>query len=83
MGRFLRRLVDGFAIVALVALLGSIVVRAGWVDAVFRPPWKTAKIVAMSVSLALAAVTPLGWIAVVVVSGAMLLEPRIRGGDDL
>ena len=73
---------DGFAIVALVALLGSVVVRARWVDVVFRPPWKVAKIVALSGSLALAAVAPLGWLAVIVVSGAMLLEPRIRGGDD-
>ncbi len=73
---------DGFAIVALVALLGSAVVRARWVDVVFRPPWKAAKILALSASLALAVVAPLGWLAVIVVSGAMLLEPRIRGGDD-
>ncbi len=73
---------DGFAIVALVALLGSVVARARWVDVVFRPPWRVAKIVALSVSLALAVVAPLGWLAVILVSGAMLLEPRIRGGDD-
>jgi hypothetical protein len=68
---------DGIAIVALVGLVVSLIMRARWVDAVFQEPWRTAKLAAMMVSLGLAVVFPLGWAAVVLVSGAMLLEPVI------
>ena len=77
---------DGFAIAALGGLLISLVVRARWVDSVFAPPWRTAKLVGMTVSLALAIFYPLGWGAVVLVTGAMLIEPiflrRPPGGND-
>lgn len=68
---------DGIAIVALVGLVASLVLRLGWVDAVFAAPLRTAKLAAMIVALALAVFFPLGWLAVIVVSGAMLIEPVI------
>lgn len=75
---------DGIAIVALVALLVSLWMRAAWVDAVFAAPARTIKLVAMIVALGLAVFFPQGWAAVVLVSGAMLLEPVIlrRPPDD-
>ena len=75
---------DGLAIVALAGLLVSLWMRARWVDAVFGPPLRTAKLVAMVTALSLAVFLPVGWAAVVVVSGAMLLEPVIlrRPPDD-
>ncbi len=76
---------DGIAIVALGALVISLVMRARWVDSVFTAPWRTAKIVGMAVALALAIIFPLGWAAVVLVTGAMLIEPvfmRRPPGDD-
>ena len=66
---------DGIAIVALGGLVISLVLQARWVDAVFTPPWRTAKLVAMVAALALATFYPLGWAAVVLVTGAMLIEP--------
>ena len=66
---------DGVAIAALGGLVISLALRARWVDAVFAPPWRTAKLVAMAVALALAAVYPLGWAVVVLVTGAMMIEP--------
>ena len=66
---------DGVAIAALGGLLISLALRARWVDAVFTPPWRTAKLVGLAVALALAVVFPLGWAAVVLVTGAMLIEP--------
>lgn len=68
---------DGIAIVALVGLIVSLVIRARWVDAVFAPPLRTAKVVAVIVALGLAVFFPLGWAAVILVTGAMLLEPVI------
>ena len=68
---------DGVAIAALGGLVISLALRARWVDAVFAPPWRTAKLVGMAVALALAIVYPLGWAAVVLVTGAMLIEPVI------
>jgi hypothetical protein len=68
---------DGIAIVILVGLIVSLLRRARWVDAVFVDPFRTAKIVAVALALALAIFFPLGWAAVVVVTGAMLLEPVI------
>ena len=77
---------DGVAIAALGGLLISLVVRARWVDSVFAPPWRTAKLVSMAISLALAIFYPLGWGAVVLVTGVMLIEPiflrRPPGGND-
>ena len=77
---------DGVAIAALGGLLISLVVRARWVDSVFAPPWRTAKLVGMAVALALAIFYPLGWGAVVLVTGAMLIEPiflrRPPGGNN-
>ena len=77
---------DGIAIVALVGLGISLVMRARWVDSVFTQPWRTAKLVAMAVALGLAIFFPLGWAAVVLVTGAMLIEPvfmrRPPGSDD-
>ena len=55
----------------------SLVIRARWVDSVFVPPWRTAKLVAVALALALAIFYPLGWAAVVLVTGAMLLEPIV------
>lgn len=66
---------DGVAIAALGGLLISLVIRARWVDSVFAPPWRTAKLAGIAVTLALAIFYPLGWGAVVLVTGAMLLEP--------
>ena len=66
---------DGVAIFALGGLLISLAIRARWVDSVFAPPWRMAKLVGMAVALALAIVYPLGWAAVVLVTGAMLIEP--------
>ena len=66
---------DGVAIAALGGMLISLVVRARWVDSVFAPPWRTAKLVGMAVALTLAIFYPLGWGAVVLVTGAMLIEP--------
>ncbi len=66
---------DGVAIAALGGLLISLVVRARWVDSVFAPPWRTTKLVCMAVALGLAIFYPLGWGAVVLVTGAMLIEP--------
>ncbi len=66
---------DGVAIAALGGLLISLVLRARWVDSVFVPPWRTAKLVGVALALTLAIFYPLGWAAVVVVTGAMLLEP--------
>lgn len=68
---------DGIAIVAGVGLIVSLILRAGWVDAVFTPPLRTVKLIGMLVALGLAAFYPLGWAAVIVVTGAMLLEPVI------
>ena len=68
---------DGIAIVALVGLIVSLVMRARWVDAVFTHPFRTTKLVAMIVALGLAAIFPLGWAAVILVSGAMLIEPVV------
>lgn len=77
---------DGVAIAALGGLLISLAVRARWVDSVFVPPWRTAKLVGMVIALALAIFYPLGWAAVVLVTGAMLIEPiiwrRPPGGND-
>ncbi|MGI9528933.1 MAG: hypothetical protein ACR2NG_04420 [Acidimicrobiia bacterium] len=77
---------DGVAIAALGGLIISLLVRARWVDSVFVPPWRTAKLVGVAIALALAIFYPLGWAAVVVVTGAMLLEPivlrRPPGGND-
>ena len=77
---------DGIAIAALGGLVISLVMRARWVDSVFTPPWRTAKLVAMAAALALAIFYPLGWAAVVLVTGAMLIEPifvqRPPGGND-
>ncbi len=78
---------DGVAIAALGGLIISLALRARWVDAVFAPPWRTAKLVGMAVALALAIVYPLGWAAVVLVTGAMLIEPVLlrrppKGGDE-
>ena len=77
---------DGVAIAALGGLLISLAVRARWVDSVFAPPLRTAKLVAMAVALALAIFYPLGWGAVVLVTGAMLIEPiflrRPPGSND-
>ncbi len=66
---------DGIAIVALGGLVVSLVLQARWVDAVFTPPWRTAKLVAMGAALGLAIFYPLGWAAVILVTGAMLIEP--------
>ncbi|MGI9584764.1 MAG: hypothetical protein ACR2N7_04165, partial [Acidimicrobiia bacterium] len=52
---------------------------------VFAPPWRTAKLVGVGVSLGFAVFYPLGWGAVVLVTGAMLTEPmflRRPPGDD-
>lgn len=77
---------DGVAIAALGGLLISLIVRARWVDSVFAPPWRTAKLVGMTVALVLAIFYPLGWSAVVLLTGAMLIEPiflrRPPGGND-
>ncbi len=75
---------DGIAIVALVGLVVSLWMRARWVDAVFTPPVRVLKLAAMIVALGLAVFYPLGWALVVVVTGAMLLEPVIlrRPPDD-
>ena len=77
---------DGVAIVALGGLLISLALRARWVDSVFAPPWRTVKLGAMAVALALAIFYPLGWGAVVLVAGVMLIEPiflrRPPGGND-
>ena len=78
---------DGLALVALAGLAVSVVRHARWVDAVFADPFRTAKLIAMAAALALAVFFPLGWAAVVIVTGAMLLEPVIlrkppNGFDD-
>ena len=77
---------DGIAIAALGGLVISLAIRARWVDSVFAPPWRTAKLIAMAAALALAIFYPPGWAAVVLVTGAMLIEPvftrRPPGGND-
>jgi len=46
-----------------------------------HPPLRTVKLIAMVGALVLAVFYPLGWAAVVVVTGAMLLEPVILRRD--
>lgn len=70
---------DGFAILALIVVLAGWGLNARWFDSVFRPPLRTAKIVAIALTLLVAVFIPAGWAGVVVVSGAMLLEPVIFG----